>query len=112
MISLGTDNPRVRTTMRSLWLAAAACACTTAFALTACGKKDAATEAAPPPAPPAPAAQVDVVRLQRIDKEPGAWLTTGRDAGKRHHHMEEADRNADFKNFSKPQFIHAHAEPD
>ncbi len=37
------------------------------------------------PAPHAPAGQVDIARLQSLDKEPGAWLTTGRDAGKTHY---------------------------
>jgi quinohemoprotein ethanol dehydrogenase len=54
-----------------------------ALLLSACGNK------APAPATPvsttAPAAQIDVARLQGIEKEPGAWLTTGRDAGKTHY---------------------------
>jgi quinohemoprotein ethanol dehydrogenase len=52
-----------------------------ALLLTACGNE------APTQAPPAarPAAQVDLKRLQGIEKEPGAWLTTGRDAGKTHY---------------------------
>src|SRR5580658_8458120 len=33
----------------------------------------------------APTAQVDLARLQSIEKEPGAWLTGGRDAGKTHY---------------------------
>jgi quinohemoprotein ethanol dehydrogenase len=44
--------------------------------LAACGRQALA------PAAPPPAAQVDLSRLQGIDKEPGAWLTPGRDAGK------------------------------
>jgi quinohemoprotein ethanol dehydrogenase len=40
----------------------------------------------PAPAPQAPSpGRVDLARLQGIDKEPGAWLTTGRDAGKTHY---------------------------
>ena len=50
-----------------------------AFALAACSPK------APPPAAEAPAGQVDLARLAAIDKEPGAWLTTGRDGGKTHY---------------------------
>ena len=55
-----------------------------ALLLSACGKNDAP---APAPAPQAssPAAQVDLARLQRIDQEPGAWLTSGRDAGNTHY---------------------------
>jgi quinohemoprotein ethanol dehydrogenase len=51
--------------------------------LTACGNN----AAAPPlqSSAPAPAGQIDLVRLQSIEKEPGAWLTTGRDAGKTHY---------------------------
>jgi quinohemoprotein ethanol dehydrogenase len=52
---------------------------TAAMLLVACGKNP---EVPPvPPTPPA-AGQVDLPRLQALDKEPGAWLTTGRDAGK------------------------------
>ena len=41
----------------------------------------------PPASVPAaaPAAQIDLARLQKIDQQPGAWLTTGRDAGKTHY---------------------------
>jgi quinohemoprotein ethanol dehydrogenase len=55
---------------------------TAALLLAACGSN------APAPAPQAsapPAARVDLGRLQSLDKEPGAWLTTGRDAGKTHY---------------------------
>ena len=49
----------------------------------------AACEQKTPPPPQAaaapPAAQIDLPRLQGIDKEPGAWLTTGRDGGKTHY---------------------------
>src|SRR3569833_96975 len=51
--------------------------------LAACGHETRTTGQTPPAQ--APAAQVDSGRLQRIDKEPGAWLTTGRDAGKTHY---------------------------
>jgi len=44
--------------------------------LSGCGKNPATL-----PAPPS-AGQVDLARLQSIDKEPGSWLTAGRDAGK------------------------------
>jgi quinohemoprotein ethanol dehydrogenase len=47
----------------------------------ACGKE----AAAPTPAASAPAAQVNRARLQGIEKEPGAWLSSGRDAGKTHY---------------------------
>src|SRR5580658_10705041 len=52
---------------------------TAAILLVACGKKPDA-----PPVPPTPpaAGQLGLPRLQALDKEPGAWLTTGRDAGK------------------------------
>src|SRR5665213_1078382 len=40
-----------------------------------------APKPATPPAP-APAGQIDLARLQALDKEPGAWLTPGRDADK------------------------------
>jgi quinohemoprotein ethanol dehydrogenase len=50
-----------------------------AFLLAACAKQ------APAPAPEKPAGQVDAARLAAIDKEPGAWLTTGRDGGKTHY---------------------------
>jgi len=85
MISLGTDNFPSRGAVRmSLRLAAMGCAAVVTLA--SCGKATAPPEAsAPPPSPPAPAAQVDAARLQGIDKEPGAWLTTGRDAGKTHY---------------------------
>jgi quinohemoprotein ethanol dehydrogenase len=54
-----------------------------ALILAACGNQ---TPAPAPPAPAAaPAAQVDSGRLQDIAKEPGAWLTTGRDAGNTHY---------------------------
>ena len=56
---------------------------TAALSLAACGTQVPAPAAAPPAS--APAAQIDLVRLQNIDKEPGAWLTTGRDAGKTHY---------------------------
>jgi quinohemoprotein ethanol dehydrogenase len=55
---------------------------TSALLLAACGNK--APAPAPPASPPA-AARVDLARLQNIDMEPAAWLTTGRDAGKTHY---------------------------
>src|ERR1700735_1339925 len=59
---------------------------TTAVFLAACGNKAAApAPQASAPQSSAPAAQVDLARLQNVDKEPGAWLTTGRDAGKTHY---------------------------
>jgi quinohemoprotein ethanol dehydrogenase len=60
-----------------------ATALTAALFLAACGNQVPTPAAAPPAS--APAAQIDLVRLQNIDKEPGAWLTTGRDAGKTHY---------------------------
>jgi len=51
--------------------------------LAACGTKTSAP--APVPTPAAPSAAVDLVRLSGIEKEPGAWLTTGRDAGNTHY---------------------------
>jgi quinohemoprotein ethanol dehydrogenase len=54
-----------------------------ALFLAACGNNAPAPVAAPQAS--APSAQVDLARLQSIDKEPGAWLTTGRDAGKTHY---------------------------
>lgn len=53
-----------------------------ALSLTACGDKATGPAAA---TAPAAAAQVDLARLNGIGKEPGAWLTTGRDAGKTHY---------------------------
>ena len=70
---------------RSVYLArrrlALATGLTAVLVLAACGSN------APAPAPQAsaPAARVDRARLQSIDTEPGAWLTTGRDAGKTHY---------------------------
>ena len=52
-----------------------------ALLLAACGNKT----PAPAPQASAPVAQVDLARLQNIAQEPGAWLTTGRDAGKTHY---------------------------
>jgi quinohemoprotein ethanol dehydrogenase len=64
---------------------------TAALLLAACGQHVIAP--APAPQASAPAAQVDLARLQNIDKEPGAWLTTGRDAGKTHYSpLEQLDR--------------------
>jgi quinohemoprotein ethanol dehydrogenase len=58
----------------------------TAVLLAACGNKVATpTPQVSAPQASAPTAQVDLARLQNIDKEPGAWLTTGRDAGKTHY---------------------------
>src|SRR5665213_4530920 len=56
---------------------------TAALLLAACGNHVPAPASAAQAS--APAAQVDLARLQSIDKEPGAWLTTGRDAGKTHY---------------------------
>ena len=55
------------------------------LALSACGAKAPVPVPAPAPAAAAPAAQIDTARLQGIDREPGAWLTSGRDAGKTHY---------------------------
>jgi quinohemoprotein ethanol dehydrogenase len=58
-----------------------------ALLLAGCGNNKApapagqAAQAAPAPT----AGQVDLARLRGIEKEPGAWLTTGRDAGKTHY---------------------------
>ncbi|HTY95357.1 MAG TPA: PQQ-binding-like beta-propeller repeat protein, partial [Steroidobacteraceae bacterium] len=49
--------------------------------LSACGEKP----SPPAPAAPPPPGQVDLARLQAVASEPGAWLTTGRDAGKTHY---------------------------
>ncbi len=59
--------------------AALATSMAAALLLAACGKK------ADAPAPLQPTGQVDAARLANIDKEPGAWLTTGRDGGKTHY---------------------------
>ena len=79
MMSLNAGTIRQAGTCLSLTAHLAA-----ALLLTACSNE------APAPAPPPtvsapPAAQVDLARLEGIDKEPGAWLTTGRDAGKTHY---------------------------
>jgi quinohemoprotein ethanol dehydrogenase len=67
----------------------AAVALSFATGLTAALLLGACSNNTPAPAPvtpaSAPAAQVDLARLQGIDKEPGAWLTTGRDAGNTHY---------------------------
>ena len=53
--------------------------------LVGCGKQ-APSASAPAPAPASHATgQVDLARLNGVDKEPGAWLTTGRDAGRTHY---------------------------
>ncbi len=62
-----------------------ATAFTAALLLSACGDHAPAPASAPAPQASVPAAQVDLPRLQGIGKEPGAWLTTGRDAGKTHY---------------------------
>jgi quinohemoprotein ethanol dehydrogenase len=54
--------------------------CTAALLLGACAK-----QAQTPPTAAVPAGQIDQARLAAIDAEPGAWLTTGRDAGKTHY---------------------------
>jgi len=51
--------------------------------LAACGQK-ASVQASPPQVQVA-AGRIDRARLNAIDKEPGAWLTTGRDAAKTHY---------------------------
>src|ERR1700733_5068812 len=58
-----------------------------ALFLAACGNRVPAPGPASAPASqnPAPTAQVDLARLQSIEKEPGAWLTSGRDAGNTHY---------------------------
>jgi quinohemoprotein ethanol dehydrogenase len=58
---------------------------TAALLLAACGNNAPAPAPAPPPQTSAPTAQIDLGRLQSIDKVPGEWLTTGRDAGKTHY---------------------------
>src|SRR5580658_4971758 len=52
--------------------------------LGACGDHVPAPASGPAPQASSPTAQVDLPRLQGIAKEPGAWLTTGRDTGKTH----------------------------
>ncbi|MEP7314522.1 MAG: PQQ-binding-like beta-propeller repeat protein, partial [Pseudomonadota bacterium] len=49
--------------------------------LVGCGKKAEVPVVATAP----PAGQIDQARLLAVDKEPGAWLTTGRDFGKTHY---------------------------
>ncbi len=56
-----------------------------AAALSLAGCNNQAPAPAATASAPAPVAQVDLARLQSLDKEPGAWLTTGRDAGKTHY---------------------------
>ena len=56
-------------------------AITAVILLAGCNQKPAPVVAPPPPS----AGQVDLARLQGLDKEPGAWVTTGRDAGKTHY---------------------------
>src|SRR5580698_5657215 len=64
-----------------------------ALLLAACGNQ--APAPAPPAPPAAPAGQVDSARLQNIAQEPGAWLTTGRDAGNTHYSpLEQIDRKS------------------
>lgn len=68
-----------KTLMARLGCAAAGIAI--AFQFAACARQQA------PVAPPvaAPAGKIDRERLLAVDKEPGAWLTTGRDFGKTHY---------------------------
>jgi quinohemoprotein ethanol dehydrogenase len=56
-----------------------------ALLLAACGNHVSVPAPAPAAQAAAPAGEIDLARLQNIDKEPGAWLTTGRDAGKTHY---------------------------
>jgi quinohemoprotein ethanol dehydrogenase len=59
--------------------------------LAACGSE--APAPGPPPTVAISAGQVDLARLQGIAKEPGAWLTAGRDAGKTHYSpLEQVNR--------------------
>src|SRR3569833_2032791 len=70
-------------TLRIARLARMALSLAATLSLAACAGNKAPILAAPP-ASAAPA-RVDLARLNSIDKEPGAWLTTGRDAGKTHY---------------------------
>jgi len=70
-------------TLRIARLARMALSLAATLSLAACAGNKAPILAAPPAA--AAPARVDLARLNSIDKEPGAWLTTGRDAGKTHY---------------------------
>ena len=67
---------------RSTTVAAATLAASVFLALTACNK---APEAPAAPVAAKPTGKVDLARLQAVATEPGAWLTSGRDAGKTHY---------------------------
>jgi quinohemoprotein ethanol dehydrogenase len=68
---------------RSTTVAAAALAVSAFLSLAACNR---APEAPTPAAAEArPTGRIDLTRLQAVATEPGAWLTTGRDAGKTHY---------------------------
>ena len=67
--------------VRSRRLCVLGAAITATVMLACCSRKP----EAPPASAPRPAGQIDLARLQSLDKEPGAWLTTGRDAGKTHY---------------------------
>jgi quinohemoprotein ethanol dehydrogenase len=83
MISVDTAIFRAARRVR-LGLALATGAAVLSFA--GCGDKARAPAPAPTPTPAAiSAAQVDRARLDGIAKEPGEWLTAGRDAGKTHY---------------------------
>lgn len=68
--------------VRSTTVLAAVLACSLSIALTGCKR---ASEAPPAPAVARPTGRVDLARLQAVASEPGAWLTSGRDAGKTHY---------------------------
>ena len=82
MFSVNATTARpARLAGRSASLAAALAA----LGLAGCGSQTTAPAPAQAPPPAAPAGQVNLARLQSIANEPGAWLTTGRDAGKTHY---------------------------
>ena len=67
---------------RSTSIAVAALSASVFLSLAGCNRTP---EAPAAPAAATPTGKVDLARLQAVATEPGAWLTSGRDAGKTHY---------------------------
>lgn len=68
--------------VRSTTVLSAVLACSLSISLTGCKR---APQEPAAPAAAMPTGKVDLARLQAVASEPGAWLTSGRDAGKTHY---------------------------